>query len=109
MARLLPSRTRTRLGRSFVLPQRGRIKSNVCWCHSGFPAEHSIQRIAGLINQSLGPVRIRVEILECEVAAVVDSIECLEHGRPVGCAVEQRAECFGEELSPDKGRQADAR
>ncbi len=54
-------------------------------------------------------MRIRVEILECEVAAVVDSIECLEHGRPVGCAVEQRAECFGEELSPDKGRQADAR
>ena len=55
-------------------------------------AQHSIERIGGLIDQRFRPVLIRVEVLERQVALVVDLFEGIEDGGPVGGSIQQRPE-----------------
>ena len=56
------------------------------------PSEYPIQRVARLVDQRFGVVRVGMEIFEGQVAFVANSIEWLDDRRPVGGAVEQRAE-----------------
>src|SRR5207248_4473289 len=55
-------------------------------------AEDAVQRVGGVVDQRLGVVRERVKVLERQVAAVADAVQRLQHRRPVGRAVQQRAE-----------------
>lgn len=57
-------------------------------------AEHTIERVARLIDESFGPMWERMEVLESEVASIAHSIERLQNGRPIDRAIQQRAEGF---------------
>src|SRR5690606_31933012 len=65
-----------------------------------FDAEHAVERIGRLVDERFGPVLVGVEVLECDVAAVAGLVEGVEHGRPVGRSVEQRAERFEGVVGP---------
>ena len=60
--------------------------------------QHPIKRIGRLVDERLGIVLERMEVLERQIAAITDLVERLDDGRPVRGAVEQRAESVQVEL-----------
>src|SRR5260370_18226264 len=64
------------------------------------PPQDAIQGVGGLVDQRLRVVREGVEILECQITAIADLVDCLQHRRPVGRAVHQRAEVNPPPLTP---------
>src|SRR4051812_1048634 len=45
-------------------------------------------------------MQVWVEIFERQIIAVIDALERLHHGGPIGCAVEQRAEGLERVVGP---------
>src|SRR6185437_4170040 len=56
--------------------------------------DHAIERIGRLVNQGFRIVHVRMKVLEGKIAAIAGLVECFEHRRPVGRAIEKRPERF---------------
>ena len=57
-------------------------------------AEHAVEGVCGLMDESFRIVGVGMKVLESKVAVITGFFECLDHRRPVGCAVEERAKGF---------------
>src|SRR5579875_1418876 len=90
-------RNPARSGRLRNPARSGRLRNPARWLH--FASQNAIQRVRRLVNQRLRIMWERMEILECEIIMVADFRKGLHHGRPVGRAVEQRAERFQRVIS----------
>ena len=66
-------------------------------------AEHAVEGVGGLMYERFRVVQIGMEVFEGQVAVVTGFVECLDHRRPVGGAVEERAKGFQRMVGPFLG------
>ncbi len=63
-----------------------------CLCR--LDAEHTVERVGGLVDQCFGEVLVGMEVLEREVSVIADAVKGFEDGGPIGRSVQERPKGF---------------